>query len=127
MPDNAGALDLSNLSPEEIAALDGIADRAEVEDEKTEETDDRQPVAVAIVVFQDVNGQIIGTSDVDIFEKIKPLRPAGPDDFFSLCSVVLKDIQAQTTAQAVQHGLMQQMVAMQQQAQEQALRAKLHL
>jgi hypothetical protein len=115
-----------DLGPEEQEALAKLA-----EEHPEDAPDSGLDVVTAFIVYITKEGQVIGTPDINV--KLNPERPPTNDDFFSGASVVVKDIQAITTAEqtvALQSRLAQQMAHMQQQQQlaaqqEAQIRAKI--
>lgn len=118
MPNASGSVDLSdlsNLSPEEEAALEGLAER----NETTPPEPEVQNVLTAflVVVGLDGNPQVMALND----PKINPLTGPTPDLIHGACGVIIKDIAAMENAQATAEVMQQQAMAMQQQMQEQML------
>jgi hypothetical protein len=89
------------------------------------EAPQQQEVRTAFLVLVDANGNIQVSTDVG--ENIVPDHMASHDEIWSACQLIIKDIQIQQTAGLVSNGLLQMGSALQQHAQEQALRARLNL
>lgn len=101
--------DLNSLSPEERAKLDALASETPTE------------VVTAFVVYQTPNGEWAATSDLDQLFSIQ--RSPTPDDLTAGSAVVMRDIQIQATAaetaQLTTRAVIQNMLALSQQAAEQ--------
>lgn len=79
--------------------------------------------AFLVIVGADGNINVTGNLDVEVAVD----RPVTPDDIYSACSLIIKDVQVQQTAALVQAGLLQMGSMMQQQAQHEQIRNRLNL
>lgn len=91
MPDRSGAVDLGSLTPEEQAQVEALAEKSDTEPEKPTFL-----TAFAIVVDTNGNPDIVRYETDDFVIANEPT----PDLVFGALSTVLKDLQAQETAQA---------------------------
>lgn len=107
---------LDDLTPEQREQLAALAEEHGVEPEG-------QPVATAFIVAIGRNGEVVATSDVTL--PVVPDRQATTDDMYGACSVVLKDITAQTAAATTQGLMVQMSRAIQEQQQQQQMLARL--
>jgi hypothetical protein len=116
----AQPLNTGDLTPEQRAALAKMA-----EENPPAEDEVGTPVTTAFIVAIGLDGAVVATSDLT--QQYVPRRGATPDDIYGAASVVLKDLQVMETAQRTQQAMMMMGQAMQQQAQEAALRQRLKL
>lgn len=72
-----------------------------------------------------LDGAVIAVHDLSF--PLIPQRGATPDDMYGACSVVLKDLLAQQTAQSTQQVMTAYASAMQQKMQEQDIRRRLNV
>lgn len=79
----------------------------------------------AFLVIVGVNGDINVVGNLDTEVAIE--RTITPDDIYSACTLIIKDVQVQQTAALVQAGLLQMGSMMQQQAQTDQIRNRLNL
>jgi hypothetical protein len=113
-------LNTDDLTPEQREALARMA-----EENPPSEDEVGTPVTTAFIVAIGLDGAVVATSDLT--QQYVPRRGATPDDIYGAASVVLKDLQVMETAQRTQQAMMMMGQAMQQQAQEAALRSRLKL
>jgi hypothetical protein len=113
-------LNTDDLTPEQREALAKMA-----EENPPAEDEISTPVTTAFIVAIGLDGAVVATSDLT--QQYAPRRGATPDDIYGAASVVLKDLQVMETAQRTQQAMMMMGQAMQQQAQEAALRSRLKL
>jgi hypothetical protein len=114
------SLNTDDLTPEQREALAKMA-----EENPPAEDEVGTSVTTAFLVAIGLDGAVVATSDLT--QQFVPRRGATPDDIYGASSVVLKDLQVMETAQRTQQAMMMMGQAMQQQAQEAALRQRLKL
>lgn len=97
MPDSSGAVDLNSISPEEKEQVERLAEERGGEQPSPEE-DHRQKVLTAflVVVGYDGNPQVLRINDPNLLVQSEPT----PDLVYGAASTILKDLEAQETAQA---------------------------
>lgn len=122
MADNSGAVDLGSLSQDEREAVEQLADTNPPEAEPR-----KALTAFVVVVGFDGNPEVMAFEDEELVVQVHPT----PDLVFAACSTVVKDLQAQETAQhaaaLTAQFMTQQARAMMEQQQAEAIRAGLHL
>lgn len=93
------------------AELGGTATKArQAEREEAQKAPEVVPVDTAFLVYRKTTGEIVMTQDINT--PVVPNRPPNLDDVFSMSSVIVKDLNAQTVV-----GVLQQLGAAAAQAQ----------
>ncbi|MEV4454427.1 hypothetical protein [Microbispora sp. NPDC049633] len=111
---NSGAIPILGQDQPEKPHLEAVPDP-----ESAPEPEDI-PVHVAFVVWQDHDGQWIGSNDPKWVSGLRVDKVAHPDEIFAGCAVVQSDLVAQKTAMQT----VQQQMVLAQQARAQAANAQ---
>lgn len=118
--DSTAPLHTDDLTPEQREALAKMA-----EENPPSEEEIGVPVTTAFIIAVGLDGAVVATADLT--QQFVPSRGATPDDMYGAASVVLKDLQSIDAAQRTQQAMLMMGQAMQQQAQEAALRQRLKI
>jgi hypothetical protein len=117
-----GPLHTDDLTDEQRAALAKLADANPPGEDET-----HTKVTTAFLIVVGADGAVIADADLTRSAELVLERGATPDDIYGAAAVVQKDLAAMETAQRTQQAMMMMGQAMQQQAQEAALRKRLQL